>query len=67
MKGEQIMNNWVSLNDMLPKEGVTVETKVSDTNGERNIQKLIRKSNLWFLPDMTMYVYYIPTHWRYCK
>lgn len=21
-------------------------------------------SRLWFFPDMSMYVYYVPTHWR---
>lgn len=32
--------------------------------GIRNIQSLVRKGSLWFFPDMSMYVYYRPTHWR---
>jgi hypothetical protein len=32
--------------------------------GERNHSSLVRKGRLWFFPDMSMYVYYAPTHWR---
>lgn len=45
-------------------EGREVMTKVHDLNGERNVQTLIRKGRLWFHPDMSMYVYYQPTHWE---
>lgn len=31
--------------------------------GPRNVQPLIRKGRLWFFTDMSMYVYYTPTHW----
>lgn len=45
-------------------EGVAVDTRI-DTGGHvRNEQVLIRRGGLWFLPDMSMYVYYQPTHWR---
>lgn len=45
-------------------EGVTVQTKVDDARGIRNIQPLRRSGGLWFFPDGKMYVYYEPTHWR---
>lgn len=41
-----------------------METKIDDSNGCRNVQKLKRKGRLWFFPDGSMYVYYTPTHWR---
>lgn len=44
--------------------GTVILTKIDDADGCRNEQKLIRKGSLWFLPDMSMYVYYRPTHWR---
>ncbi len=45
-------------------EGMVVDTKIDDGQGVRNQQKLQRKGRLWFYPDMSMYVYYTPTHWR---
>jgi len=41
-----------------------VWTRICDDEGERNVQKLKRQGNLWWLPDGSMYVYYRPTHWR---
>ena len=58
------MNEWIPCKDWLPCEDVEVETKIDDLNGCRKEQPLIRHSNLWFYPDMSMYVYYTPTHWR---
>jgi hypothetical protein len=57
-------NKWISCSFILPQEGKIVETKIDDQYGCRNVSKLIRKGNLWFLSDMSMYVYYTPTHWR---
>jgi len=48
-------------------ENELIETKISDDSGERNHQKLIKKGNLWFVPDESMYVYYTPTHWRHLQ
>jgi len=48
-------------------EGVVVNTIISDAGGLRNEQPLKRKGNLWFYPDMSMYVYYQPTHWKEAK
>lgn len=45
-------------------EGVVVRTKIDDAEGVRNDQFLLRKSNLWWFPDLSMYVYYRPTHWK---
>lgn len=57
------MTDWQTI-DCAP-EGQVVETKISDfIEGDRNVQPLKRKGNLWFFPDMSMYVYYTPTHWR---
>lgn len=59
------MDAWIEISKRLPKEGKVIETKIDDEKyGERNIQKLVRQGNLWFLPDMSVYVYYTPTHWR---
>jgi hypothetical protein len=45
-------------------EGKVVETKLDNEHGDRNHTTLMRKGDLWFFPDMSMYVYYRPTHWR---
>lgn len=45
-------------------ESKVVETKIHDADGERNVQMLVRKGRLWFMPDMSMYVYFTPTHYR---
>ena len=55
---------WTPVSQKLPPEGITVETNIDDADGCRIEQKLKRKGNLWFHPDMSMYVYYRPTHWR---
>lgn len=44
-------------------DGVEVMTKIDDADGCRNEQSLTRQGRLWFFPDMSMYVYYTPTHW----
>ena len=56
------MSDWQTI-DTAP-EGETVDTKIDDASGARNEQRLKRKGRLWFYPDMSMYVYYTPTHWR---
>lgn len=55
---------WIRIKEKLPPEGVVVETKIDDRKGCRNVGKLKREKNLWFLQDGSMYVYYTPTHWR---
>lgn len=45
-------------------EGVKLLTTIIDGE-QRNTAFLVRKGRLWFFPDMSMYVYYTPTHWRH--
>lgn len=58
------MNNWLSCSTILPADGLVVETKISDSKGERNFQRLKRQGRMWYFPDGSMYVYYTPTHWK---
>ena len=44
-------------------EGRVVLTKIDDAEGVRNKQALMRRGQLWWFPDSSMYVYYTPTHW----
>ena len=55
---------WIKTSEKLPTEGERVETKVDDKDGTRNFQDLVYKGNLWWTPNMSMYVYYSPSHWR---
>ena len=58
------MSEWISVEDRLPDNGVPVKTRIEGRGGsERNVQTLARNGNLWWLEDMSMYVYYTPTHW----
>lgn len=60
------MAGWcVTSPNLLPREGVVVETKIDDGRGIRNQTLLKYDSGLWFYPDGNNYVYYTPTHWRY--
>ena len=59
------MRNWNSI--AYAPEGVAIETKIDDEHGPRNIQVLTKRNNLWWVSDGSMYVYYTPTHWRYCE
>lgn len=60
-------NKWISIDHLLPPEGILVETKIEDQHGTRNEQKLVRMGNLMFNEDRKTYVYYKPTHWREIK
>jgi len=55
---------WMSCERSMPEEGKVVRTCIMDRNGIRNDQPLVRKGNLWFHTDMSMYVYYTPSHWK---
>lgn len=44
----------------LPPEGVLLDV-ITPGGDER---QLITKSGLWWLPDMSMYCYFVPTFWR---
>ena len=51
--------NWKDIS--LMPQNIPLET--IDSGG--NVQKLIRKGNMFWFPDMSMYVYYVPKGWRY--
>ncbi|PZX29431.1 hypothetical protein C7416_104436 [Cupriavidus phytorum] len=52
---------WVDMSlDTVPPEGEVVMTR--DSGGHE--QPLKRMGNLFFFPDMSMYVYYVPRAWR---
>lgn len=62
---------WKSCNYEKPPLDLEVMTKIHDGHGCRNetTLKLCQRTpvsrSMWFLPDMSMYVYYTPTHWAY--
>lgn len=56
---------WTKISDNLPPEGRIVNTKIDDSKGVRNIQRLIRRGRLYWTVDEKMYVYYTPTHWQH--
>jgi len=58
------VSDWQRVGDTLPPDGLVVETKIDDSHGCRNEVALMRQGRLWFFPDLSMYVYYTPTHWR---
>jgi hypothetical protein len=60
-------NPWIETSESLPSSHMIVETKIDDGGGVRNVQPLKRNGRLWFFPDGTMYVYYVPTHWRHLE
>ena len=55
---------WTHCGDALPPPDTDVETKIDDGKGVRNVCALRRHSNLWWFTDMSMHIYYSPTHWR---
>jgi hypothetical protein len=60
-------NQWIKCSDYLPENGVVVETAIIKRGEIRNCQKLKRYEmydRLWWYPDDSMYIYYVPTHWR---
>lgn len=56
--------SWTIIRDNPPEEGRVVQTMIRDEKGERNQRPLVLKNRLWWHPDMSMYVYYTPTHWK---
>lgn len=56
------MSEWMPI-DTAPRD-VVVDTKIDDASGARNEQPLKCRGRLWWVPDDSMYVYYVPTHWK---
>jgi len=57
------MGTWKKITEEEPPQKKDLKTKIVDENGDRNEQELVKSGNLWWTPDMKMYVYYTPTHW----
>jgi hypothetical protein len=51
--------NWQTVATM--PEGREVLTRILDSDGERNVQTLTKRGNLYWAGSI--YVYYQPTHW----
>lgn len=51
--------DWIPTKNRTPEFGEVVETM--DSGG--HVQKLLYE-RLWFFPDKSMYVYYVPAFWR---
>ena len=54
------MSDWTPTTDRLPEAGVTVDAM--DSGG--HVQPLVYERNLWWFPDRSMYVYYVPKFWK---
>lgn len=52
--------DWISPKNGLPPMGEVVWAM--DSTG--HIQQLLFDRNLWWFPDRSMYVYYVPTFWK---
>lgn len=55
--------SWIECAKELPADDIVVLTKIDDADGVRNETTLRRHNGLWWFPDMSMYIYYSPTHW----
>lgn len=55
--------DWNDPERFLPAEGEEVDAM--DSGG--HTQRLRYESNLWWFPDRSMYVYYIPKFWKAIK
>jgi hypothetical protein len=56
---------WYLIATTPPPTDVVLNFKIDDTDGVRNERPLIKKGNLYWHTDGSMYVYYTPTHWSY--
>jgi hypothetical protein len=54
---------YKSIDQLTPQEQI-LETCIIEDGKIRMEQCLIKKGNLWWFTDMSMYVYYTPTHYR---
>ena len=54
------MSDYIKTVDCLPPDGE--EVMCIDSGGHE--QTLRRKGNLWWFPDGSMYVYFVPVAWK---
>lgn len=52
--------DWTPTDRQTPPEGVEVATM--DSGG--HVQTLVYERGLWWFPDRSMYVYYVPRVWQ---
>lgn len=52
--------NWTPTSLKLPPDGLVV--LVMDSGG--CVQELKRKGSVWWFPDGSMYVYFVPCFWK---
>lgn len=55
--------DWTLTGCQLPPYGQKVQTM--DSGGK--VQDLVLKGKLWWFPDGSMYVYYVPKFWKPCE
>ena len=60
----EAVDGWHDLKSEAAPHDIPLDTKIHDQHGVRNEAQLVHKGQLWFLPDLSMYVYYKPTHWK---
>jgi hypothetical protein len=58
------MKHWYIVKFTEVPQNIPLRTKIDDEKGERNVQILTKRGNLWYATD-GLYVYYTPTHWQY--
>jgi hypothetical protein len=56
----QQVTDWTPTERQLPPEGVVVNAM--DSGG--HVQPLVLEQGLWFFPDRSMYVYFVPKMWQ---
>lgn len=61
---------WKRVDQDEPPLDTVLMTKIDDDKGCRNECKLVFHKTgmgnaMWFVPDLSTYVYYRPTHWAY--
>lgn len=54
------MSKWTPIRHGVPEDGAEVEV-ISPSGDQR---RLVYDRGLWWLPDRSMYVYFIPAYWR---
>lgn len=53
-------SNWNDTTQVRPSNGESVWAM--DSGG--NVSELVFDKNLWWFPDRSMYVYYVPRFWK---
>lgn len=54
------MSDWTATAGRRPPQGVEVDAM--DSGG--HVQRLVYDDGLWWFPDRSMYVYFVPQLWK---